>query len=223
MTANEAKHWHALRTCSKVIMWYRHMYDKKAVRVRAEKVICILDRASVRFVLMGSHATSGYRDEAQATGDIDVLVQARDHRNAVLALQIGYPTLVVSEESEKTRLQDRKTGRVAVDVMKPVDRLRRLVFKNAQRINGRYLIPDLDMTIACKFAVMMSPCRALSKQLVDAGDFMNMVKTNRDEIDLERLRAFGGQELVEYVQDVLADRVPKFLRKTWVNRFLSEE
>jgi len=73
-----------------------------------------------------------------------------------------------------------------------------------------YRIPALEMALAMKFAAMVSLMRVDEKKLIDASDFIKMVKTN-PEIDLSQLAELGelvypggGQEIVELVRKVRA-------------------
>jgi hypothetical protein len=71
-------------------------------------------------------------------------------------------------------------------------------------------VPTLEMALACKFAPMISLTRMDEKKLIDAADFIDMVKRNAD-IDLEALEELGnvvynggGQEILELVRRVRA-------------------
>ena len=66
------------------------------------------------------------------------------------------------------------------------------------------------MALACKFAPMISLMRVDEKKLIDAADFIDMVKKNA-EIDLETLEKLGdivynggGKEIVELVRKIRA-------------------
>jgi hypothetical protein len=189
------------------------MYRPKATMVKPEKVIRVLNGAGVRFVVMGTHGITGWRDEPRATQDVDVLVRSRDHRKAVAAIQNAYPKLKLDETPVVTRFVDPTTEKVVIDLMKPYYELYKLVFKNSVKVEGDYLIPDLEMALASKFAAMVSPNRRPDKKLIDAGDFVNVVAHNRKEIDLPKLSRLGdkvypggGDEIRQLVDDIDAGR-----------------
>jgi len=181
--------------------------------VRPEKVIRVLNEAAVKFVVMGTHGITGYRDEARATQDVDVLVRARDHRKAVDALQRAYPKLQIQDTPVVTRFVDPGTGKAVIDLMKPCYDLYKQAFKNCVVIEDSYLIPDLEMALASKFAAMISPNRTADKKHLDAGDFINVVRKNHEAINLAKLSKLGelvyhggGDELVRYVEDAKAGK-----------------
>ncbi len=69
------------------------------------------------------------------------------------------------------------------------------------------------MILVCKYAAMISLSRPDDKKHTDIGDFINMVRTNRESIDLNKLGELGeivytggGAEVVKYVEDIKAGR-----------------
>jgi predicted nucleotidyltransferase len=56
------------------------------MQVRPETVIKVLQEADVRFVVIGTHALNGWRDQSRATQDIDLLVRRGHHLKAIKAL-----------------------------------------------------------------------------------------------------------------------------------------
>lgn len=209
-------HWEALRTSSMLTESYRLMYRPESAMVKAEKVIRVLNNAGIHFVVMGTHGISGYRDEPRATQDVDVLVRARDHRRAIAAIKKAFPKLGVMEGLVVTRFIDPSTQKVVIDLMKPYMELYKLVFKNSVVIGEDYHIPTLEMALTSKYAAMISPNRTADKKHIDAGDFINMVRTHSGEIDLKKLAKLAetiyqgaGSEIVEYVNDAEAGRTLK--------------
>jgi hypothetical protein len=144
----------------------------------------------------------------RATQDVDVLVAARGHKKAVRTLLAAFPHLEADDHPAVTRLRDRDTKALAVDVIKPNQDLFRAALKNTHVVESggeRYLIPSLEMALALKFAPMVSPNRADEEKHIDAHDFITMVKVNPD-IDLDKLAELGelvypggGKELVDKV------------------------
>jgi hypothetical protein len=199
-------------TKTQLAMWVEGFVD-----VNPKELIRVLNRAGVKFVLMGAHVTNAWaRVEARATRDVDVLVQKSHHKKAVAAVQKAFPTLRVEEHPVVTRFRDPADNLVAIDVMKPSHELHKAVMKHTVRVEG-HDVPTLEMLLACKFAAMTSPNRANDRKLIDGADFMRVVKHNKDDIRRERLREFGelvfrggGNHLVKLVDDVLAGRMLVF-------------
>ncbi|MBM3994511.1 MAG: hypothetical protein FJ303_10225 [Planctomycetes bacterium] len=114
-----------------------------------------------------------------------------------------------------TRLRDRETGDVLVEVMKPVQFPTRSVFKNnvtAKEKGQTYRIRTLEMALVLKFAPIISLMRADEDKYQDAHDFIRIVKNNAD-IDVDTLAELGdlkytggGKEIVEMVRNVRAGR-----------------
>jgi hypothetical protein len=176
-------------------------------------VITVLNGAGINFVLVGAYGLAGWTKKPRATEDVDVVVAARHHKKALKALLAAFPHLEADDHEVVTRLRDRETRDVAVDVMKPNQALYRETFKHAVSIRSgqqEYRIPSLEMALAMKFAPMISLTRDDAKKYMDAHDFIQMVRVNPD-IDLEKLSELGdlvypggGQEIVEKVRQVRA-------------------
>jgi hypothetical protein len=215
--ARESRHDIALRASSFLTLTHRQMYQPKAAMIAPETVIKLLNRAQVKFVLMGTHGIGGWRSEPRATQDVDILVRKRDHRKAVEAVRHAFPELTVSDYPVVTRFTDPVTGYPVIDLMKPTQPIFQAVFRNTIAVGLTHVVPRLEMAIVSKFAAMTSPNRAMDKKLIDGGDLVNMVKTNRDELDRPRLRRLaervypgGGDELGRMVDDIFADRPIQF-------------
>jgi hypothetical protein len=206
-TANRDRHGE----CSAISLQITRTFMPTAIG--PEDVIGVLSWARVRFALVGAYGLAGWTEEPRATLDVDVLVAARQHKKAVTALLTRYPDLMAEAHDVVTRLRDPETGRVVIDVMRPNQPLFQAALKHTHRVQaaGRsYLIPDLEMALAMKFAAMVSPNRADEKKYQDAADFIRMVKRN-PVIDLPKLSelgelvyAGGGNEIVEMVRRVRA-------------------
>ena len=175
------------------------------------EVIAVLNRSGISFILVGAHGLGGWRKRARATEDVDVIVALRQHKKAVKALLAAFTHLTPEELPVVTRLRDRQTQEVAIDVMKPNQELFREAFKHTHTVQAKgqtYRIPSLEMALAMKFAPMISLNRKNKDKLLDAHDFMYMVDANPD-IDLERLAELGelvypggGKEIVDKVDQV---------------------
>jgi hypothetical protein len=179
------------------------------------EVIRQLNVAGVRFMLVGAHGIGGWVKKPRATQDVDVIVAARGHKKAIRVLLAAYPDLEAEEHEVVTRLRYRETQKVLIDVMKPAQPLFREALQHPHIVESegqRYAIPSLEMALAMKFAPMISLNRAEEDRLIDAHDFIAMVKANPN-IDLEMLTRFGelvyhggGQKIVEKVRDVQAGK-----------------
>jgi hypothetical protein len=175
------------------------------------QVISILNNLKISFVLVGVYGLAGWMKEARATEDVDVIVASRFHKKAVNALLGAFGHLEADDLPVVTRLRDRETHEVAVDVMKPNQQLFREVFKHTHTVTSHgqtYRIPSLEMAVAMKFAPMVSLHRQDEDKFQDAHDFIRMVKANA-EIDLEKLAELGdlvypggGKEILEKVGQV---------------------
>lgn len=207
------QHLEALHTSSQLTLTFRRMYQREAAMVTPEDVIAVLHQAGVNCVLMGTHGLGGWRSEARATQDVDVLVTKKDVRKAVRALHAAYPNLEISDTPVVTRFIDPASGKPAIDVMKPTQTVYQVVFRHTIPVGDTHRIPDLEMALASKFAAMVSPNRAPAKKLVDAGDFVDVITYNRDDIDLQKLKRLGdkvypdgGAEIIRMIEDIDAGR-----------------
>jgi hypothetical protein len=207
------QHLEALHTSSQLTLTFRRMYQREAAMVTPEDVIAVLHQAGVNSVLMGTHGLGGWRSEARATQDVDVLVTKKDVRKAVNALHAAYPELEVNDTPVVTRFIDPASGKPAIDVMKPTQEVYRVVFRHTIAVGDTHRIPDLEMALASKFAAMVSPNRTPAKKLVDAGDFVDVITHNRGDIDLRKLKRLGdkvysdgGAEIMRMIEDIDAGR-----------------
>jgi hypothetical protein len=177
------------------------------------EVITVLNREKISFVLVGAHGVGGWMNEPRATQDVDVVVASRHVKKATRVLLAEFQHLEARDEEVVVRLQDRQSGTVLVDLLKP-RALYRETFKHTHAVSNRglnYRIPSLEMALAMKFAAMISPSRPEEKKLKDASDFILMVKHN-PEMDRERLAYLGnlvysgggGAEICEMVRQVQA-------------------
>jgi hypothetical protein len=181
--------------------------------IPVEDVIGLLNDRGIKFILVGAHGLAGWRDEARATEDVDVLVMARHEKKAVAALAEAYPHLEAEHHEVVVRLRNRETNKVAVDILKTSQPLFRVAFKYTQNATIKKQtcrVPTLEMALAMKFAPMISLTREDHKKFMDAADFTRMIKVNA-AINLETLAKLGelvypggGQELVDKVRQVRA-------------------
>jgi len=209
--SKKARHSMALRKSSRLTAIFRRMYKPKAAMISPEAVIKILNKAKVKFVLIGTHGIGGWRSEPRATQDVDVLVRKSHHRKAVAAVKRAFPDLQVQDLPAVTRFVDPLDGKPVIDLMKPEDEFYREVFKDPVRVGKTHLIPNLEAALASKYAAMVSPHRPAEKKHLDAADFVSMVTANYDQIDRdvlfslgEMVKSGGGTEILKRIEDAQA-------------------
>jgi hypothetical protein len=192
---------------------FRRMYNPKAMKIAPEQVIKVLNRAAVKFMLMGAHGIGPWLAEPRATRDVDLLVQKSHHRKAVRAVREAYPDLIVEDYPAVTRFLDPADNQAVIDLMKPVEELHQEALKNALPAGKTHRFPSLETAVACKFAAMTSPNRKERKRLIDTADLMAMVEHNHPDLDRDVLfslgkmvRDGGGHELLKLVADIQAGR-----------------
>jgi hypothetical protein len=177
------------------------------------EVIKVLNDAGVKFMLVGAHGIGGWLKDPRATQDVDVLVAMRSQKKAINALLAAFPQLQSEDHPGVTRLRDKLTGEVRIDVMKPNQELFREGLKHTQTVESKgqvYNIPSLEMALTMKFAPMIRLNRADKDKYQGAHDFMQMIDSNPN-IELEKLAELGnlvypggGTEIVEKVRQVRA-------------------
>jgi hypothetical protein len=206
-------HLEALATSTWLTAYFRQKHQPMAAQITPEKVIEILNAAGIKPVLMGTHGVGGWRSEARATQDIDVLVRKKDVRKAVRALQAEFPDLTITDFPVVTRFTDPAIQKPVIDVMKPTQDVFRAVFRHTIAVGDTHKITDLEMALVSKFAAMVSPNRLPEKKLIDAGDFTNIVRHNRDDLDVSKLKRLadkvyphGGAEMLQLITDIDAGR-----------------
>ncbi len=213
LSSGTARHKVALGKSSQLTAIFRRMYKPQAPMVTPEAVIRVLNKAKVKFVLMGTHGIGGWRSEPRATQDVDVLVLKSHHRKAVAAVKRAFPDLDIQDLPAVTRFMDPADGKPVIDLMRPEDELYQEVFKHPVRVGRTHFVPNLEAALACKYAAMISPNRTTDKKLLDAADFVSMATTNYDEIDRELLFRLGemvkdgdGFKILKRIEDAQAGR-----------------
>jgi hypothetical protein len=186
-------HLEALHVSTMVTEWFRKEREPNVLNVTAENVIAALNRVGIRPVLMGTYGLNGYRSEARATQDVDVLVTKREGRKAVRVLEEAFPYLEVHDLPVVTRFVNPVSQKVVLDVMKPNQRSVQIVFWNTVRIGETHRIPTLEMVLVLKFLAMKGPRRDAAKKLLDAADFTDVVTHNRRQLDLEKLKRLADK------------------------------
>ena len=211
------RHLDALRRSSALVRTFYRMYGRGRTGMTPEEIIPILNKAGVKFVLMGTHGIGGWRSAPRATEDVDFLVQQKDHQKAVEAVRKNFPELKEVDTPVVTRFLDPSNKQPLIDLMKPEYEVLKAAFKNTVKAGKSHRVPDLEMALASKFAAMVSPNRKYSKKLLDGGDFADIVETNMTAIDRTKLLKLaelvykgGGKEILELIKDVEAGRPIRF-------------
>jgi hypothetical protein len=170
------------------------------------EVIKVLNRAKIRFVLVGAFGLARWLHEARATEDVDVVVFARQVKKVVVTLLDAFPHLEAVDLPVVTRLRQRDGKQaVLIDVMKPMQQPYREVFKHTVPATvGRQscLIPSVEMALVMKFSAMTSLYRATKDKYQDAHDFINIATTNPD-LDRDRAAALAQLIYPEAGKDIL--------------------
>src|SRR6516225_552043 len=120
-----------------------------------QDIIRVLNGAKISFVLVGAYGLAGWKKEARATEDVDVVVAAKQVKRAVKVLCKAFPHLEPVDLPVVVRLRVRGTEFVAIDVMKPVQQPYRDVFKHTHAVTSggqSYRVPSLEMAILMKFS-----------------------------------------------------------------------
>ncbi len=171
-------------------------------------VVRVLNKAKIKFTLVGAHALGNWTRRPRTTEDVDVVVAARHVKLAVTALTTAFPELIPTDTPYVIRLARGEGGPIVVDVMKPNRAVIKAALTNTHIVtSGRltYAIPSLEMALAMKYAAMVSVGRGDIKKFQDASDFLAMIKANA-EIELDQLAELGelvypggGKEVVSMI------------------------
>ncbi len=211
------KHLVHLQISSELTSLFRRMKQRNDAMITPQGVIAVLNQVGIKCVLMGTYGITGWRSEPRATQDVDVLVTKRDIPKAARALRAAFPDLITSDTPVVLRFIDPATNLPVIDLMKPTQAVFRAVFRYTIAVGDTHRIPDLEMALISKFAAMVSPHRNEAKKMVDAGDFVDIVVHNREDIDLEKLKRLadkvypnGGKEMKQLIEDIDAGRRIRF-------------
>ena len=172
------------------------------------QVIAVLNQAHISFLLIGTYGLAALMGRARATEDVDVLVKSRQHRKAIRALLAAFTHLQAEDLPVVTRLRDKQSREVAIDVLKPVQPPYTKAFHYTQnvRVDGQPCkIPVPELALAMKLAAMLSQARDDVDRQQDSVDFRRIVKAN-PSIDLETAAKLGdllcqddGKEILEKI------------------------
>jgi hypothetical protein len=184
--------------------------------IRPVDVFRVLNAAKLRAVLVGAHAINARSGDPRTTIDVDIIAEKPKRVSDVL--RAAFPTLSMEDHPVVIRFKDEKHE--AIDVIKPsASALFKRALKQTEhlKIEGvEILIPDLETTIALKFASMVGPARQLPDKYTDARDFILIVKQGKNSKENllselgELVYAGGGKEILKLVADARAGRRLEF-------------
>jgi hypothetical protein len=177
------------------------------------QVAAVLNKAKLKYVLVGAHAANGYLGRPRNTIDVDVIVQFPKKASKLIA--DAFKGLKMVDTPVVTRFKF-PNGDEAIDLMKPIGSpLWRALLKTAitTKVEGVLIrIPPVEGVLAAKFSAMASPHRRHLDRKQDGLDFARIVTVN-ERIDtgmLQRLADLvypgGGKEILKLFADARAHR-----------------
>lgn len=177
----------------------------------------VLNRAKVRYVLVGAHATNGYIGRPRHTVDVDVVVEFPKKASRAIAAAFRELRMVDTPVVIRFKLPN---GDEAIDLMKPSGSplwKRLLKIAVTVKVDGVSVrIPPLEGMLAAKFAAMASPHRRPLDKQQDGLDFARMITVN-SQIDLALLKELcdliyhdAGRDVLKLVADVRAGKRLEF-------------
>ena len=215
-TSERERHAEALRTSCRLTQGFYRTHRPGQVKLTPQEIIPVLNRAGVKFVLLGTHGIEGWMSEPRATENVNFLIQKRYHRKAIRAIQEAFPHLEMHDQKKVTRFVDRVAKRVVLDLMRPLEPFYQAVFENTVPAGFTHRVPDVEMALVCKFAAMISPHRTGRKKARDVGDFMDVVDQHHEVLDLAKLRRLAelvhpgsGARILEFIEEAKAGRIPR--------------
>ena len=144
------------------------------------QVAKLLNAAGIDFVIIGAQSLGVHTKEPRATADVDVVVS--NVPEAVKALRNIRPNTKVLDLGDAVgkRIATAK-GIELVDILLSTGGVHGELFKNRIKItlDGQSAsIPTLTAMLALKWLAMFSPSRKGSKQIIDRGDFIQLIETH---------------------------------------------
>ena len=179
-------------------------------------VVKTLDRARIRFLLVGVLGTAGWVRDPRACQYVDVLISPRRLATAIDRMQRTFGGMVVAESEGFVELTQVTSGvipaiRIHVSDHPPHEvAIRNSIATALPRC--RFRVPNLELAIARTFGSMMRRPWSDADKYQDAHDFLCMVKRN-SEFDMDRLRELAeahskglGSKIVRKVNGVRAGK-----------------
>jgi hypothetical protein len=211
MVVDLSTHWQALLISDEVREWDRRMYRPMTVKIQGQKIVRLLTKAKVKFVVLGTHALNGWRDQPRATQDVDILAKKGHYEKAIATIQAAFPRLELRRDKRAVHFADPASGLVAIDVFRQASPLLVEVFKHRVQVNDYYSVPDFEAMLVIKFVAFVSPERKVSRRYLDAGDMINVIENNSDSIDLAKIKALWRLEhkdnrILRFIREVRSGR-----------------
>jgi hypothetical protein len=180
--------------------------------VGPDDIAPILEKAAIRYVLIGGHASNAYSGRPRATVDVDLIPD--DCPGAIHALSSAFPHLEMTKSFEANRFSD--SSLEVIDLIRHTSsRLWPALLKNSVRLtveNIELHVPTVEGVLAAKFMAMRTPGRQIPDKMQDAADFIRVVEAN-PQIDLKTLADLGelvypggGRHLLKFISDARAGK-----------------
>lgn len=177
----------------------------------------VLNKAKLKYVLVGAHAANGYLGRPRTTVDVDVIVQFPKKASKAIAGAFGELTML---DTPVVIRFTRPDGEEAIDVIKPIGSplwTRLLKIAITIRVESTLVrIPPVEGVLAAKFAAMSSPHRRHLDKQQDALDFARIITVN-EQINLSPLEELGelvfsggGSLILKLLNDARAGRRLEF-------------
>jgi hypothetical protein len=212
----------AIRECDFLTAQYRRMFGMPDIDLK--KIVAALRAKKIPFVLTGAHGIATWTGRPRSTHDVDILVKmGRNHARAVKAIQQLYPDLEMRTFFGVSAFFVPGEKQSVIDVTYPhrLDNAQTLATAITGEVQGiKVRIPTLEAALANKYGVALALNRDAGKRSQRMVDFYQMVRHSMDEgrdpIDMERLAELGelvwpgggGKEIVQFVDDAKAGKVP---------------
>src|SRR5262245_22333455 len=91
-------HRTALRISSNVTRNIRQLQGRTKLDIQPREVIKILNKARIKFTLVGAHGIAGWLVDPRASQDVDVIIHGR-HKEGVQVVRRAYPHLPVEDSA----------------------------------------------------------------------------------------------------------------------------
>jgi hypothetical protein len=181
------------------------------------EVAAVLNKAKLKYVLVGAHAANGYLGRPRNTVDVDVIVQFPKKASQVIASAFRELTMVDTPVVIRFKRAD---GEEAIDLMKPVGSplwSKLLKIAVIVKVDGTPVrIPPVEGVLAAKFSAMASPHRRHLDKQQDGLDFARIVTVNA-KLNLRLIEELGdliyhegGKAMLALVADARAGRRLEF-------------
>ncbi len=156
-------------------------------------VVRVLNKAKIKFTLVGAHALGNWTHRPRTTDDVDVVVAARHVKLAVAALTRAFNDLIPENAPLVVRLRRGKNGPVVVDILKPKLPTVKAALSSTRIVKcGQvaFSIPTLELSLVMKFGSIASMLSGYCEKYLDAADFVAMAKAH-SKINTKRLTRLG--------------------------------